>query len=152
MQKVIQKKLQILKLKGYRKSNLRPLILEILLDSQVPLNAKNILQALKKYGEFPNKTTVYREIETLTKEKIIQEVDLYSGAIRYEIIPEDGHRHHLICSKCGIVFYLSPEKIQKLEKSIQKLEKEVEFDFSFLPVSHTFQIKGICAKCQAENR
>ncbi|HEY9886667.1 MAG TPA: transcriptional repressor, partial [Vampirovibrionales bacterium] len=93
-----------LKEKGYRYSALREAIFTTIINLGKPIAVKELLQELdNKYNLSPNKTSVYRELETLIQEKFINEVDLMDGKKRYETLNnKHNHEHsHLICTDCG---------------------------------------------------
>jgi len=54
----------------------------------------------KKHLE-TNKVTVYRILDFLFKNQIIERVEFGEGKYRYEL--KKNHHHHLICTNCGRV-------------------------------------------------
>jgi Fe2+ or Zn2+ uptake regulation protein len=72
--------------KGYRDSKLRKLILEILDKKDTSLTAKEIIHYLKHYQLFPNKTSIYRQLETLVVEGIVQEFGVFATEKTYSIM------------------------------------------------------------------
>jgi Fe2+ or Zn2+ uptake regulation protein len=129
-----------LKSKGLRKTKLRILLLEILLKSAEPLSAENLIEATIKKGVKTNKTSVYRQLLILKREKIIREVRLGENRKRYEIFPEN-HHHHLVCVDCGHI-----EDVDA-EKDLCYLEKKIAQEKKFKVENHSLEFFGLCAKC-----
>jgi Fe2+ or Zn2+ uptake regulation protein len=109
------------KTKSLRSSPIRDNISLILRDKDNPLTAKELMTELKFINLLPNKTSVYRALETLLKMKKIIEVDFLEGQKRYEIAPEKGQKKYHFISNDGQILYLDIQKeVQKLEKQIAK--------------------------------
>jgi Fe2+ or Zn2+ uptake regulation protein len=82
--------------KRYRKSKVRDTILSILDYKEELLSVPEIQKELGVHGLFPNKSTVYREIETLLRERVIREVDLLGGKKYYELYKAGDEFHAVI--------------------------------------------------------
>jgi Fe2+ or Zn2+ uptake regulation protein len=111
-------------------------ILSILSKAESPVSVDILVSELNM-----NKTTVYREIETLTEKGIIVDVEFGDGKKRYELISE--HHHHLICITCKRVsdIHLSEDLIHE-EKTILQENK-------FKVLRHSLEFFGLCNKCQS---
>lgn len=131
---------KVLKEAGCRQSALRNKILEILDLSDEPITVTAILQILDKNRLNPNKTTVYRELETLVKHKILFEVDFGEGKKRYELASETQHPH-LICSDCGSI------KCGRLNITIESWLNSFCTQNNFKMSGHTLEFYGLCDKC-----
>lgn len=132
-----------LKLKNHKMTRIRGLIIELFINSSTPISASNIINAFSTLKISANRTTIYREIIFLMKEKIIQEVDFGEGKKRYELL-SDEHHHHLICTKCDMV-----EDIF-LDTDLHKEEEEVFKDLGFKITSHSLEFFGLCKNCQKQ--
>jgi Fur family transcriptional regulator, ferric uptake regulator len=142
--KVLISELQAkLKEKGYRYSRLRELMLQIIEKSEKPINVNNILENLLNFDLKPNKTSVYREIETLLQEKIIRQIDLLDGFKRYEInLHSQGTGHsHFVCTDCG------DTKCLELANELNSLETQIEQKFKFTINQRVLEFFGLCEKC-----
>ena len=91
-----------LKNKGYRFSEVRNLILTSLDNNKRPLSVTDFQQSLKLKKVSANKTTIYRELDSLKKEGIILELQLKGNKRWYELSSRD-HHHHIICVDCDKV-------------------------------------------------
>ena len=131
-----------LKSRGERITEIRRVLVDILAKSQKPLSVQDILAKLKIRCIEANKTTVYRQLETLHKYNFIYEVRLADRSVLYELASEDDHHHHLVCLGCGAIEDVSfKDDVERQEKNILKTKK-------FKVVRHSLEFFGWCAKCQ----
>ncbi len=135
-----------LQAQGWRITNVRRTLLEILVVHHKPLSVADILEATTRRGLEPNKTTVYRELERLKEEGIIREV-LIDGKAQYvELIDEADHHHHLICTNCKRV-----EEVdfpQEIEKKIDELTRLIQRKTKFGTLNHSVDFFGVCRACK----
>ncbi len=127
--------------KGQRITKVRGVVVEIFINSVEPITAQDILLAMETMGMKVNKTTVYRELEFLQKIAIIKAIDFGDGLRRYELLQE-GHHHHVICSKC--------RKVQDvvLKVDLDEEENKIQKDTGFQIQSHSLEFFGLCPDCQ----
>ena len=140
------KKIEELRAAGHRLTAIRRAMIEIFLATELPLSASEVLERLKHRDLAVNKTTVYRELEFLLKERLIREIDLLEGMKRYESIDFEGaHHHHLVCINCKSI------RCVHMEKDLDQLERKLEKKHNFKVLSHTLEFFGLCRKCAAEH-
>lgn len=86
--------------------------LEILGTSPRPLSAEEILDALQTRGRV-NKVTVYRILDLLVDQGLVDRLRAGSHPCRYGLAPNAHHpRHpHFYCRRCGRMVCLAPETI-----------------------------------------
>lgn len=128
--------LSSLKSKGLRTSKTRQKMLNIFSSARGPIDANVLLNKLPV-----NKTTIYREITTLTQEGILTEIDFGDGRKRYELASL-SHHHHLICTKCKTVEEYS------VETDLSAEEKRIQKQYAFTVQKHALEFFGICKRCQ----
>ena len=102
------------------------------MDLEKNLEEKNI---------FANQTSVYRQVETLTENNILQSIILKNSTGYYEL--QTHHHHHFICDTCEKIECVEDEA---LETQIHFLEdklvqKGMQID------SHQFSFHGKCKQC-----
>ena len=138
---MINETLSTLKEQGYRITRTRKAVLEILITGAKPLSADDLIKNLAKKKLHPNKTTIYRELDSLRAGGFIKEIQLGTGRRMYEITSL-GHHHHLICTKC--------EKIEdiSIEDNMDGYEKKIMRKTSFKVFNHSLEFFGLCATCQ----
>lgn len=127
--------LDALKAEGYKLTKTRKRIVDILLQSALPISVPEIREGLGV-----NKTTVYRELEFLLQKNIIREVEFGDGKKRYEITT-GGHHHHIVCLHCGMV-----EDVE-LSSDLEKEESAIAKKKQFKIINHSLEFFGICARC-----
>ena len=135
----IASKLDLLRKDGHRITRVRQKLLEIFTQEQLPLSVKELISQLKQGRIEVNKTTVYRELEFLLKQKFVSVVDLSDGAKRFESSDSD-HHHHLICDNCG--------SIEDMPLNDHLLERELIGKTKFKVQRHALEFFGFCADCQ----
>ncbi len=91
-------------------------------------------------SEAPGLTTVYRSLELLVTEGLVQAVELGDGEKRYELIKPGEHHHHLICSHCK-------ESIHLDECLVDDLDSMIKSKYGFEVNSHILEIFGTCKRC-----
>lgn len=110
----------------------------------MPVDYGQIMDYLKKTGLRVNKTTIYRQLDFLVEQGLIQELDFGEGKKRYELKKE--HHHHLICTGC--------HKVQCIEikENFKGQEDEIDKKENFKITSHMLEFFGICNNCQGKNK
>ena len=122
-----------------KKTPARLAISEFLSSSSTPVDVEEIIQHLRAQDLDTNKVTVYRILDFLFKNQVIDRVEFGEGKYRYEL--KKNHHHHLICTSCG--------KIQDVEGNlVENLEKKIQEDKNFQVQSHSLEFFGICSNCQ----
>lgn len=119
----------------------RQAILKLLRRHSHPLSSKEIYTALP--GRNCDLATVYRSMHLLEKMKIVKRYDLGDGVARFELLGEgdDGHHHHLVCTRCARVVEID-------ECFTRELEEKIAERNGFKAVSHKLEFFGICPRCQ----
>lgn len=114
--------------------------MDVLNSLRAPASVLDILNRLSRKGLRPNKTTVYRDIETLVHEGVVVAVDFGDRTKRYELA-EGGHHHHLVCKTCGGV-----EDIE-LGDDLVAQKRSIARKSGFVVESHNLEFFGICKTC-----
>ena len=132
--------LEDLKSSGYKMTPVRKNLIEVLLNSDTPLSIEEIGDLLESKGLTPNKTTLYREVEFLKGEELLQEIDFGDGKKRFEI--SSSHHHHIVCINCKTVVDVP------MEEDLDSKEKQILLKFKFKPIGHSLEFFGLCSNCQ----
>lgn len=119
----------------------RAAILEILRHHPHPLTIKEIFAALPK-GKC-DLATIYRAMQLLEKMGMVKRFDFGDGTARFELLVEgdDGHHHHLICTRCTSV-------VEIQECFTGAIEKKIAQTNGYAGVTHRLEFFGICPECQ----
>ena len=127
-------------MKAYRSTPVREKLIE-LFSKGLLLSVPDIQKLLLSYKLSPNKTTIYREIEFLKENNLIQEIDFGDGKKRYE--RTDGeHHHHLICTSCKNIDDVT------LESDLDHFEEKIKSTKKFKVTRHSLEFFGLCLNCQ----
>ena len=78
------------------------------------MSAHEIHDGVRAAGGRVGIASVYRVLETLLEQRLVQRVDVGDGMARYEPAQADGHHHHhLVCDDCGRVQPFSDETLER---------------------------------------
>lgn len=127
-----------------RNTKQRQIILSILNNSERPLSINEIYSRV--IDELPKiaKSTIYRNIDALLSQNLIDKYHLTDNEVYYKIKADrDEHKHFVICDECQKVFDLPSCPIHEIEST---LEEE-----GFIIKKHQIQITGICKDCMKKN-
>ncbi len=119
----------------------RQQVLELLLSRQEVLTADEIYEALTQKGSALNFSTVYRTLETFTKNKITEKVQIPGSRKSGFLLFTMSHTHNLICLGCHKVI---PIHGCPLKAFNEELAAETNFDI----VGHDLTVYGYCEKCR----
>lgn len=138
---------------GYKITQAREIILDVLFSARKHLTAEQLyLQVHKKYPEI-GIATIYRSLNLLNKIGIVKKYDFGDGQSRYEFVDKDAkkHHHHLICSECGNVIDYD-EFFKEETKLFDYMAKILSKKHRFKITSHEANFYGICRCCQKRKR
>ena len=87
--------------------------------------------------------TIYRAMHLLEEMGMVKRFDFGDGAARFELVGEndDGHHHHLVCTRCAGVVEIE-------ECFPRKIETRIAAANGFKSVTHKLEFFGICPECQ----
>ena len=123
---------------GYRPGSAGQLVLDHLASQTCCVGAQEIHEAL---GRQVGLASVYRMLDALTEQSLVQRVDVGDGVARYEPVRRD-HHHHLVCDTCGKV---EPFADRGLERALEVVEERSGYSV----VGHEVVVRGACADCRS---
>ncbi len=135
---------------GYRLTEQRSLILDILSRTPGHLSAEEIFFKVHKLHPNIGLTTVYRTLDLLVQMGFVLKFDFGDGRARYELAegPEGmRHHHHLVCTKCGRIIDYT-DFIDEETELLNKTKKGLSQKFNFEITDHLIQFYGVCAECK----
>jgi Fe2+ or Zn2+ uptake regulation protein len=127
---------------GLRRTRSRRAILKIFLEAVQPLAVPEIMAALPVGRTDLNKTSIYRELETLRTRGFVRELQFGDERQkRYELDLDGRHHHHVRCISCG--------RIQDvhIDEAIRTLSRSVSRQSGFAVVEHEVEFLGLCPNC-----
>ncbi len=125
---------------GLKKSRARLLLFSFFAQSHQPAAIPEILGWCETHDALPNKTTLYREIESLVKQGIVRAVQLAPRKTSYELAHHE-HHHHFVCTNCEDV-----TDVRLPEGSIEKTERLLG-EAGAIVTHHTLEFFGLCQSC-----
>ena len=127
---------------GQRMGAARAAVIEYLDEQQCCRGAQEIHEALAARGSTVGLASVYRALDGLVEQGLLQRVDFGDGIARYEPLRESGeHHHHLVCTECGKVeAFDDPE----LERAIRRVEARSGYAVE----QHDVVLQGACDDCR----
>lgn len=125
---------------GGRLTKTKKAIIDALSLSHCLLSKQELIKKVHAQNIKPDRSTMYRELEWLTKNKILTK-NTIAGVAYYEIAHD--HHHHLVCMKCHTIHKIA------MGNHLEKKEKEIAEQNKFTVMSHSLEFYGLCQKCQA---
>ncbi len=115
-------------------------ILNLLKSIKQGISAQNLYVELRNSNQSMGLATVYRSLEALKLEGLVQVRTLTNGEALYSLVKQD--KHHLTCLQCG-------RSIPIEQCPVHQLETELEVNQNFKIFYHTLEFFGLCDKCHA---
>lgn len=128
--------------KGVRLTPLRKRVLELLLKSNAPSKAYDLLQHLNEGAAPAKPPTVYRALDFLLEQGLAHKIESLNAYVAC------GHQSHghtaafLICEKCENAQEMHTELTMT---ALKEETKTLSFEFS----SAVIEVRGLCANCQS---
>ncbi|WP_297455859.1 transcriptional repressor [Persephonella sp.] len=125
--------------KGYRKTRQREAILNVLEKAEYPITAEHIFMGLKNQGIDVSLSTVYRNLEMLTKEGLVVKSYMMNEDKARFALPDK--KNYLVCEKCGKIVIIDNCPFDKFKEELIEVHG---FDIT----GHSIEVYGICPECQ----
>jgi Fur family ferric uptake transcriptional regulator len=129
-----------LRQRGYRITPQREMIVQALGESGDHVTADEIYSVVKDRSSVVNIATVYRTLDTLVAEGLINRSNLHTGQAIYATQLHGPHLH-LLCRQCGGTISVNNELILPL---VNKLRQEYTFEADLQHLT----LMGVCEHCQ----
>ena len=116
-------------------------VLEVVGNNSCPLSAGEIFKTLER-GSSINWVTVYRILDRLVDQGMVERLSTGGRAAYYGLAPNDNHRPHphFYCKSCGQMDCLNPESLNVETDAIQKT-------FPGRIDKVEVRVDGICKNC-----
>jgi Fur family transcriptional regulator, ferric uptake regulator len=128
--------------KGIRLTRQRRVILEVMDTAEQHLDVDQILARAQKMDPAVHLVTVYRTIDLLKKEGLIDELDLLHLRGDRHYYETHGPRDHIhvACLRCG--------KVREFESRLyEQLKEQIARDFEMQVTVSRTEVGGICNDC-----
>ncbi|BAZ32582.1 ferric uptake regulation protein [Cylindrospermum sp. NIES-4074] len=114
-------------------------ILNLLKTIKQGISAQDIYVELRNRNQTIGLATVYRSLEALKLDGMVQVRTLANGEALYGLVQQD--KHHLTCLQCGVSIPINQCPVHELEHQLQNTHK-------FKVFYHTLEFFGLCNQCQ----
>jgi Fur family ferric uptake transcriptional regulator len=121
----------------------RALIVEDAFSRGGHFSVDELYTSLRATGKDVSRSTVYRTLKHLCRCGMLKQVLQGENEARYETVYGREHHDHLVCVKCGRAIEFRDERIERLQQLICRRH-------NFRSLEHRLGIRGICARCRAE--
>jgi Fur family ferric uptake transcriptional regulator len=130
--------------RGVRLTTKRKTLLKILEEADQHLDAASLLKAAQQHMEI-DRATVYRTLDLLKREGLIDELDLMHlrGEMHYYEARTGKEHFHLACLECGRIEEVSMPIFDELKRQVSK-------DRGFQIETARLEIGGYCPECAAK--
>lgn len=129
---------------GRRSTVQRQLIRAILEHAERHLDADDICQRARQRLPSVSLSTVYRNLQLLKEQGLVEEHQL-DGMRRYYESALRSEHHHMVCLACGRIFEFTCPSTEKLKS---KIKKDQGFEVTGVDV----RFAGYCPECQRRLR
>jgi Fur family ferric uptake transcriptional regulator len=127
---------------GQRSGAARRAVVEVLSQHDCCLSAQEIASELRAGGAGVGVASVYRALDLLHGEGLVNRIEVGEGGARYErLIPAGEHHHHLVCDGCGEI---TPFEDEGLERAINRLADKLDEQVT----GHEVLLRGQCSRCE----
>ena len=129
--------------RGVRLTRQRRVLLEVMDSAERHLDADAILERAQKLDPRVHRVTVYRTLDMLKRNGLIDELDLLHLRGGQHFYESHGPRDHIhvACLKCG--------KVREFESQLyEKLKKQIENDCGIKITVTRTEIGGYCDQCR----
>lgn len=127
---------------SWRSTRQRNAVLRALGDRPDFTSARELHAALAAEGPTAGLTTVYRTLQTLEQRGFVDVVRDRSGERLYRLRPTDGHRHYLVCRRCGLSLPLESDAVERWTEAVAAAT-------GFAELEHTVELTGLCEDCRS---
>ncbi|OGO40411.1 MAG: hypothetical protein A2147_02515 [Chloroflexi bacterium RBG_16_57_8] len=127
-------------LPGLRITNQRALILDIIRNGQGHLDADEVYRLARNKQARISLSTVYRNLQTLKKAGLVDEVHFDENHHHYEVRASAEH-HHLVCLGCGRIIEFQYPLARMVRKNVPEAR-----DFEITGTET--RISGYCTECR----
>lgn len=129
--------------RGIRMTAPRRAILGVIETARKHLDASQILRKAQAVDHSVDRSTVYRTLDLLKRQGLIDELDLMhvNGEAHYYERKLERDHIHMACLRCGKI-------TEFVSKTFEALKKQLERDCQFHILVSRLEVGGYCASCR----
>lgn len=125
-----------------RHTKLRMALGHIFHNTKTPISVADIQKTLNSQNIKVNKTSIYRELEFLTKNNILNKIQIDDKFTSYEY-NSSNQKSYLICNQCGHIIPVEFNN-QIINSELQQIAQQ----HNFIINRHSLIFFGHCHQCQ----
>jgi Fe2+ or Zn2+ uptake regulation protein len=137
--------IKTLKDSGRRQTKLKKAILQIMSEEKRPLTVIQILDLLKRKNINPNKSSIYRFLQTMQEEKLLRIEALNPGEAHFELAIGQTH-NHFTCLQCSKIICLDAVP------GVKDISNQITSMYGVQVENEKVNITGTCAECLLKNQ
>lgn len=139
--KALSPRAQRLRDAGYKLTNARLLVLDVLEQNHGHMTSTEVVEAVAARDPAIGRASVFRTLDLLTQLALVRPTYVDSSMSPQYVMMPDGHHHHIICMNCHQV-------IEFQDCGLSDLAKRLEAEFNVKLTGHLLEFYGLCAHCQ----
>ena len=137
--------IQVLRTRGYKVTQPRKQVLEVLAEAQKPVTPYDIQKVLQQKGKHLNHVTIYRILDLFCLLNLAHKVLSVGGFVKCTLGEKEGCHRFMVCRQCGVLQEFADE-------ALCAEESEITRGLGFQTERHFSEVFGVCAKCQENNK
>lgn len=137
--------MEYIRSEGLRETTQRTLILNTFLKTSQHVSVEDVYRMVNRDKRQVGYATVHRTMKLISGCGLAREVMFDDGIARFENIRGRRHHHHLVCTRCRRVIEFTSEVMDRVEQDIVTKHR-------FRPLSHHYEIFGLCWECRKKDR
>jgi Fur family transcriptional regulator, ferric uptake regulator len=118
----------------------RVAILNALSDADAFLTTQEIHDRLRADGKRVGLATVYRTLQALASNGILDALRNDEGEAIYRRCATPDHHHHLVCRSCG-------RSVEIASDAVETWASRTARRHGYTSVTHTVEVYGLCREC-----
>lgn len=133
--------IQSLKQAGYRLTQARLTVLEVLESEHGHITSADVLEKVERINPAIGRASVFRTLELFTQLGFIRPTYIHTSLTPTYVLMHGGHHHHVICTECKRFFEFDNCGLEALTSNLQR---ELDIQIS----GHLLEFYGVCADCR----
>jgi Fur family ferric uptake transcriptional regulator len=130
-----------LKKAGYKLTNARLTVLDVIAESGGHITSSEVLDAVAARDDSIGRASVFRTLDLLTRLGIVRPTFIDSSMTPSYVLMEGGHHHHIICTTCNRV-------IEFEDCGLEKLSQHLAEKHNLRITGHMLEFFAECKTCQ----
>lgn len=136
----ISQRLQRLRESGYKLTNARVVVLNVLEQHDGHLTSTQVIDAVAAIDASIGRASVFRTLDLLTSLAIIRPTYISSSITPTYVLLPGGHHHHIVCTRCNRV-------IEFNDCGLKELEHKLEQIYDLKITGHLLEFFARCGEC-----